>query len=67
MDSEQPFTPGQVNDPGVNFASVFRLMSATNHRSCSLPWGNFKRGATRYSTPKDPLCEQNAKVASGQE
>ena len=63
--------PGQLTDPGVNFASVHRLTSVTVHMSFSLPRGNFERRDTRCTTPGNPSCrgnfspcEQNAKVAN---
>ena len=65
---------GQPTDPGVNFASVQGLMPVTVHMSFSLPRGNFERQVTRCTTPGNPPCrgnfspcEQNAKVAPGQE
>ena len=66
--------PGQLTEPGVNFASVHRLTPVTVHMSFSLPRGNFERRVTRCPTPGSPPCrgnfspcEQNAKVAPGQE
>ena len=66
--------PGQLSDPGVNFASVHGLTPVTVHMSFSLPRGNFERRVTRCPTPGNPPCrgnfspcEQNAKVALGQE
>ena len=66
--------PGQLTDPGVNFASVHGLTPVTVHMSFSLPRGNFERRVARCTTPGNPLsrgnfspCEQNAKVAPGQE
>ena len=35
--------PGQLTDPGVNFASVHGLTPVTVHMSFSLPRGNFER------------------------
>ena len=65
---------GQLTDPRVNFASVHGLTPVTVHMSFSLPRGNFERRATRCATLGNPpcrgnfsLCEQNAKVAPGQE
>ena len=65
---------GQHTDPGVNFASVDGLKPVTVHMSFSLAWGNFERRVTRCTTPGNSpcrgnfsLCEQNAKVAPGQE
>ena len=64
-------TPGQLTDPGVNFALVHGLTPVTVHISFSLPRGNFEGWVT---TPSNPSCrgnfspcEQNAKVALGQE
>ena len=70
----QLIAPGQLTDPGVNFASVHGLTPVTVHMSSSLPRGNFERRVTRCTTPGNPPCrgnfspcEQNAKVAPGQE
>ena len=70
----QLIAPGQLTDPGVNFASVHGLTPVTVHVSFSLPRGNFERRVTRCPTPGNPPfrgnfspCEQNAKVAPGQE
>ena len=70
----QLIAPGQLTDPGVNFASVHGLTLVTVHMSFSLPRGNFERRVTRCTTPGNPPCrgnfspcEQNAKVALGQE
>ena len=70
----QLIAPGQLTDPGVNFASVHGLTPVTVHMSFSLPRGNFERRVTRCTTPGNPPCrgnfcpcEQNAKVAPGQE
>ena len=66
----QLIAPGQVTDPGVNFASVHGLVPVTVHTSLSLPQGNFERQVTRCTTPGNPPCrcnfspcEQNTKVA----
>ena len=66
--------PGQLTDPGDNFALVHGLMPITFHISLSLPCVNFERWVTNCTTPGNPpyrddvsLCEQNAKVAPGQE
>ena len=74
MNPGQLTAPGQLTDPGVNFASVHGLTPVTVHMSFSLPRGNFERRVTRCTTPGNPpcrgnfsLCEQNAKVAPGQE
>ena len=70
----QLIAPGQLTNPGVNFASVHGLTPVTVHMSFSLPRGNFERRVTRCTTPSNPPCrgnfspcEQNAKVAPGQE
>ena len=74
MNPGQLIAPGQLTDPGVNFASVHGLTPVTVHMSFSLPRGNFERRITRCTTPSNPPCrgnfspcEQNAKVAQGQE
>ena len=74
MISGQLIAPGQLTDPGVNFASVHGLTHVTVHMSFSLPWDNFERQVTHCTTPGNPPCrgnffpcEQNAKVALGQE
>ena len=68
----QLITPGQLTDPGVNFASVHSLTHVTVHMSFSLPRGNFERRVTRCTTPGNPPCrgnfspcEQNAKLPRG--
>ena len=70
----QLIAPGQLTDPGVNFASVHGLTPVTVHMSFSLPRGNFERWVTRCTTSGNPPsrgnfspCEQNAKLAPGQE
>ena len=70
----QLIAPGQRTDPGVNFTSVHGLTPVTVHMSFSLPRGNFKRRVTRCTTSGNPPfrgnfspCEQNTKVAPGQE
>ena len=70
----QLIAPGQLTDPGVNFASVHGLTPVTVHMSFSLPRGNFERRVTRCMATGNPPCrgnfspcEQNAKVAPGQE
>ena len=70
----QLIAPGQLTDPRVNFASVDGLTPVTVHMSFLLPQGNFERRVTRCTTPGNPPCrgnfspcEQNAKVAPGQE
>ena len=69
----QLIAPGQLTDR-VNFASVHGPTSVTVHMSFSSSRGNFERRVTRCSTPGNPPCrgnfspcEQNAKVAPGQE
>ena len=52
----QLIAPGQLTDPGVNFASVHGLMPVSVHMSFSLPWGNFERRVTRCTTPGNPPC-----------
>ena len=68
----QLIAPGQLTDPGVNFAPVHDLTPVTVDMSFSLPPGNFERRVTRCTTPGNPPCrgdfcprEQNAKVALG--
>ena len=71
----QLIASGQLTDPGVNFASVHGLTSVTVHMNFSLPWGNPGGNfETRCTTPGNrpcqgnfSPCEQNAKVAPGQE
>ena len=70
----QLIASGQVTDLGVNLASVHGLTSVTVHMNFSLPRGNFERRVTRCTTSGNGLCqgdfspcEQNAKVAPGQE
>ena len=46
----QLIAPGQLTDPGVNFASVYSLTSVTVHTSFSLPRGNVERRVTRCTT-----------------
>ena len=48
----QLIAPGQLTDPGVNFASVHGLTPVTVHMSFSLPRGNFERWVTRCTTPE---------------
>ena len=74
MNPGQLIAPGQLTDPGVNFASVHGLTPVTVHMSFSLPRGNFERRVTCCTTLGNPPChgnfspcEQNAKVAPGQE
>ena len=70
----QLIASGQLTDPTVNFASVHGLTSVTVHMNFSLRRGNFERWFTRCTTPGNrpcqgnfSPCEQNAKVAPGQE
>ena len=74
MVSGQLIALGQLTDRGVNFASVHGLTSVTVHMNFSLPRDNFEGRVTRCTTPGNrPFqgnfspCEQNAKVALGQE
>ena len=74
MSPGQLIAPFQLIDPGVNVASVHGLTHATVHKSFSLPRGNFKRRVTGCTTLGNPpcrgnfsLCEENAKVAPGEE
>ena len=53
----QLIAPGQLTDPGVNFASVHGLTPVTVHMSFSLPRGNFERRVTRCTTPGNRLAE----------
>ena len=70
----QLIAPGQLTDPEVKFASVHGQTPVPVHVSFSLPRGNFERRVICCTTP-DTLpcrgncspCEQNAKVAPGQE
>ena len=43
MNPGQRIAPGQLTDPGVNFASVHGLTPMTVHMSFFLPRGNFER------------------------
>ena len=70
MIAGQLIAPGQLTDPGVNFASVHGLVPVTVHMSLSLPQGNFERQVTRCTTLDNPPCrgnfspcEQNTEVA----
>ena len=54
----QLIAPGQLTDPGVNFASVDGLTPVTVH-IFSLPRGNFERRVTRCTTPGNPPCRGN--------
>ena len=56
MNPGQLIAPGQLTDPGVNFASVHGLTPVTVHMSFSLPRGNFERRVTRCTTPGNPPC-----------
>ena len=53
----QLIAPGQLTDPGINFASVHGLTPVTVHMSFSLPRGNFERRVTRCPTPGNRLAE----------
>ena len=71
---EQLIASGQLTDSRVNFSSVHGLTSVTVHMNFSLPRSNFERRVTRCTTPGNrpcqgnfSPCEQNAKVAPGQE
>ena len=64
----------QLTDPGVHFASEHGLTSVTVNMNLSLPRDNFERWVTHCTTPGNwpcqdnfSPCEQNAKVALGQE
>ena len=66
----QLIAPGQLTDPGVNFASVHALVPVTVHMSLSLRQGNFERQVTQCTTSGNlpcrgnfSPCEQNTKVA----
>ena len=72
MITGQLIAPGQLTEPGVNFASVHGLTPVTVHMSFSLPRSNLEGRVTRCTTPGNPpcrgnffSCEQNAKVAPG--
>ena len=68
----QLIPPGQLSDPGVNFASVHGLTPVTVQMSFSLPRGNFERRVTLCTTQGNPPCrgnfspcEQNSKLPRG--
>ena len=68
----QLISPGQLTNPGVNFASVHGLTPETVHEFF-VARDNFQRWVTRCATPGNALsrgnfspCEQNTKVAPGQ-
>ena len=74
MTPGQLIAPGQLTDPGVNFASVHGLTSVTVHMSFSLLKGIFERRVNRCTTSGSPpcraifsSCEQDVKVVQGQE
>ena len=74
MNLGQLLDPGHVSNHWVNFTSVYGLTPVPVHMSFLLPWVNFERRVTRCTTPSNPPCqgnfspcEQNAKVAPGQE
>ena len=61
--------PGQLTDPGVNFASVHGLTPVT----VFVAPGQLREAVTHCTTPGNPPCranfspcEQNAKVSPGQ-
>ena len=57
--------PGQLTDPGVDFASVHGLTPVTVHMIFSLPRGNFERRVTRCTTPGNPPCRSNCSHEPG--
>ena len=57
MTPGQLIAPGQLTDPGVNFASVHGLKPVTVHMSFSLPRDNFERRVTRCTTRVTRLAE----------
>ena len=57
MNPGQLIAPGQLTDPGVNFAPVHGLTPVTVHMSFSLPRGNFERLVTRCTTPVTRLAK----------
>ena len=59
MIPEQLIAPGQLTDPGVNFASVHSLTTVTVHMSFSLPRTNFEKRVTRCTRPSNPPCPGN--------
>ena len=70
----QLIEPEQLTDPGVNFASVHGLMAVTVHMSFSLHRATSRDElpiVKHWVTPPCRVnfspCEQNAKVAPGQE
>ena len=71
----QIIAPGQLTDPGVNFASVHSLTPVTVHMSFRCPGATSRGGllVVQHVTGNPPCrgnfspCEQNAKVAPGQE
>ena len=70
----QLIASGQLTDPWVISTSVHGLTPVIVHMNFSLPQGNFERRVTHCTTPGNPPCrgnvspcEQNAKVAPGQE
>ena len=74
MISGQLIALGQLIKPGVNFASAHGLTPVTVHMNFSLSRGNFKSQVTHYTISSNPpcrgnfsSCEQNEKVAPGQE
>ena len=73
MIPRQVIAPGQLTDPGVNFALVHGLTPVTVHMSFSLSGATSRGGlpVVRHRVTRLAevtfLCEQNAKVAPGQE
>ena len=75
MISGQIIAPGQLTDPGVNFASVHSLTPVTVHMSFRCPVATSRGGLPVVQHVTGNLlcrsnfspCEQNAKVAPGQE
>ena len=60
----QLIAPGQLTDPGVNFASVHGLTPVTVQMNFSLPPGNFERRVTRCATPGNLPCQGNVSHAN---
>ena len=56
MIPRQRIAPGQLTDPGVNFAST----PVTVHMSFKLPRGNLERWATRCTAPGNLACWGNS-------
>ena len=49
--------PGQLTEPGANFASMHGLTPVTVQMSFSLPWGNFERRVTPCTKLGNRLAE----------